>query len=71
MEEKIMKPITVKQLEKICSENKYIILRSGLGWKVGLNCKVASLAEVKRKINKDGQMIATTDSGKLLTISLD
>jgi hypothetical protein len=33
--------ITPDQLRKICSENKYIILRHYTGGKIAINCKVA------------------------------
>jgi hypothetical protein len=45
--------MTVKQLEKACQENKYILLRYYDGYLTGVNCKVAKLARKRKPLLKD------------------
>ena len=42
---KAMKNMTVKQIKKVCSEHKYILLRLESGALVGINCKIGKFAE--------------------------
>jgi len=39
-----IKPLTVKDLMKICSENKYVLLRERDGHLSAINCKISPLA---------------------------
>jgi hypothetical protein len=46
-----IKSLTVKDLIKICSQNKYVLLRERGGSLVGVNCKVSPIGFKKFKGN--------------------
>lgn len=43
-----VKNLTVGQLEKACSENSFIILRTASNGQYGFNCKIRSLSKIKK-----------------------
>jgi hypothetical protein len=47
----MMKNLTVKQLLNICKENRYILARYPDGFQVGINCKIAKIAQKNQNYN--------------------
>lgn len=50
--------LTVNQLRQVCANNKYIALIHKEGFAVGMNCKLASTAKMKSKLDKPTKFIA-------------
>jgi hypothetical protein len=47
--------LTVKQLNNACKKHRYILARFASGYQMGINCKVAPIAQ-KRKKHNDNQL---------------
>jgi len=49
-----MKNITIKKLYEICQDNKYIALRFGDNYLMGVNCSVAKILNPSKDIKEIG-----------------
>lgn len=50
-----MKRLTFKQIDIICSKNKYIVLRTFDNYLIAVNCKVSEISKRKYKYNPNNK----------------